>query len=186
MDKELENLSDGELFKLMTAGEARSVKAFEEIYTRHSPRVYAYCRRYLGNREEAEDVFQETFIRFYNSSRQQREMTNLSAYLLKIARNQCLNTIRENKRNARYDDEIYVKHEDRDEQDELLNLVKMAIELLPDEYKEIFIMREYNGLKYNDIAEITGISINTVKIKIFRARERIRQILQPYLSEMSK
>ena len=186
MDKELENLSDGELFNLMTVGEARSAKAFEEIYTRHSPRVYAYCRRYLGNREEAEDVFQETFIRFYNSSRQQREMTNLAAFLLKIARNQCLNYLRENRRNARYDDEIYVNRDNREEQDELLNLVKMAIELLPDEYKEIFIMREYNGLKYNDIAEITGISINTVKIKIFRARERIRQILQPYLSELSK
>ncbi|MBI5326432.1 MAG: RNA polymerase sigma factor [Ignavibacteriae bacterium] len=186
MDKELENLSDAELFKLMSAGEARTVKAFEEIYTRYSPRVYAYCRRYLGNREEAEDVFQETFIRFYNSRQSIREMTNLGAFLLKIARNQCINLLREIKRNSKFDEEIYIKHDDRDENDELLNLIKMAIELLPDEYKEIFIMREYNGLKYNDIADITGLSINTVKIKIFRARERIRHILQPYLSEMSK
>jgi RNA polymerase sigma-70 factor (ECF subfamily) len=57
---------------------------------------------------------------------------------------------------------------------------------LPDEFKEILILREYNGLKYSDIADITNQSINTVKVKIFRAREKIRQILQPYLSEMSK
>jgi len=186
MDRELENLSDTELFRMLTTDEARSGKAFEEIYTRHSPRVYAYCRRFLGTKEEAEDIFQETFIRFYNSRLQPREMSNLAAFLLKIARNQCVNAIREHKKDVRYDDAIYVRHDERDETDELLNLIKMAIELLPDEYKEIFIMREYNGLKYNDIALITNQSINTVKVKIFRARERIRQILQPYLSEMTK
>ena len=63
---------------------------------------------------------------------------------------------------------------------------KIIRSIAPDEYKEIFIMREYNGFKYSDIADITKQSINTVKVKIFRARERIRQILQPYLSEMSK
>ncbi|OGU12412.1 MAG: hypothetical protein A2X61_04630 [Ignavibacteria bacterium GWB2_35_12] len=186
MDREFENLSDTELFILLTTDESRAGKAFEEIYTRHSPRVFAYCQRFLGNREEAEDVFQETFIRFYNSRFKTRKMSNLAAFLLKIARNQCVNAIREHKHEARYNDEIMIRHDESDETDELLNLIKMAIELLPDEYKEIFIMREYNGLKYTDIAYITNQSINTVKVKIFRARERIRQILQPYLSEMSK
>ncbi len=186
MDKEFENLSDTELFRVLNTDGARSGKAFEEIYTRYSPRVFAYCRRFLGIKEEAEDVLQETFIRFYNSRLQPREMSNLAAFLLKIARNQCVNALREHKHDARYDDAIYVRHDERDETDELLNLIKMAIELLPDEYKEIFIMREYNGLKYSDIAYITNQAINTVKVKIFRAREKIRQILQPYLSEISK
>ena len=186
MERELENLSDAELFKLLNSDKARAGKAFEEIYTRYSPRVFAYCRRFLNNREEAEDVFQDTFIRFYNSRLQPREMSNLGAYLIKIARNQCVNSVRSDKHEISYDDAIFGRQDSRNEEDELLNLVKMAIELLPEDYREMFVMREYNGLKYNEIAEITHTSINTVKVKIHRAKGKIREILQPYLSEMLK
>jgi RNA polymerase sigma-70 factor (ECF subfamily) len=185
MGTEMEHLSDGELFTLLKSEKKTAGKAFEEIYTRYAQRVFAYCRRILGTREEAEDMFQETFIKFYNSRNDEREMTNLSAYLVKIARNLCIN-YRRNEKKLLYKDMSAIVQENRDDKDELLNLIKMALELLPDEYREMFVLREYNGLTYSEIANVTETTIQTVKIRLHRAKEKIREILAPYLAEMSK
>jgi len=93
------HVSDIELYAALKNGKSVSEPAFAELYARHSPRIFAYCRRILGDRESAQDAFQETFIRFYNSAQQNREMTNVPAYLLRIARNICLNMQRNNHNN---------------------------------------------------------------------------------------
>jgi len=73
-----------------------------------------------------------------------------------------------------------------EDKDELLELVKRSLELMPDEYREIFILREYDGLSYNEIAEMFNLPLNTVKVKIHRAKQKMREILSPYLTELSK
>ena len=185
MNSELEKLNDIELFELLKKEEKTAKQAFAVLYARHSSRVYAYCRRYLGNREEAQDAFQETFVKFYNSAFQERNMTNVSAFLLKIARNQCSNAKRKDKEVTIFED--YMLPEtggNKNEKEELLELIKMAMELLPDEYKDIFILREYDGLSYSEIAELTGMSMPAVKVRIFRAKKKVREILAPYLAEL--
>ncbi len=185
MNKKFEHLDDEELFYLLKKKGEVAEKAFAELYQRHSPRVFAYCRRFLGNREEAQDVFQETFIRFFNSAKNDREMTNIPGFLLRIARNLCVNTKRRTKNHLQFEDYMAGESGHRHEKDELLNLIKMAIDLLPDDYKDVFILREYDGLSYADIAEIIDEPMTTVKIRIHRAKQKIREILAPYLADLS-
>ncbi len=178
--------SDQELFDLIVAGSKNSENAFTELYNRYSPRVYAYCRRFLGNEEEAMDVFQETFIKFHQCADRDREMTNVPAFLLKIARNLCVNLRRREKTMVTFEDYMINDHVVQSDKDELLGLIKSALELLPDDYREVFILREYDGLSYQEITDVTGITLATVKVRIFRAKQKIREILAPYLKELSK
>lgn len=185
MQTNYENYSDIELYNLLKKDKKIAERAFAEIYNRHSARIYAYCRRFLGNKEDAQDVFQETFIRFIETTTQDRMMTNIPAFILKIARNLCVNVKRKEKSPITYED--YMASDSTSiENDELLSLIKTAIDILPPEYKDMFILREYDGLTYTEIAEMTNTQISTVKIRIFRAKQKIRDILSPYLNDITK
>ena len=62
----------------------------------------------------------------------------------------------------------------------------MAMELLPHDMREAFVLREYDGLSYNEISEMLNIKLDTAKVRVFRARQKIKEILEPYLNELSK
>jgi RNA polymerase sigma-70 factor (ECF subfamily) len=187
MGKNFDEYSDTELFYMLCDSKEVSEKAFAELFARHSPRVFAYCKRFLSTKEEAEDVFQETFIKFHQSASLERVMTNVPAFLVTIARNLCVNQKRREKVAISFEDYMAQDVVDTsNEKNELLDLIKMAIELLADEYKEAFILREYDGLSYQEIGTITGVPLTTVKVRIHRAKVKIREVLTPYLAEMSK
>ncbi len=160
--------------------------AFREIYRRHSPRIHAYCLRVTGDRDEAKDVFQDTFVRFMGSVRADREMTNLPAFLLRIARNLCLNRKRDAVSTVDVEDVVLPTNDTPYEKVELLRLITTALDLLPAEYRETFVLREYDGMSYAEIAEITGISEEAARIRAFRARNKVREILAPYLADLQK
>lgn len=178
--------SDAELFYMLCDDKRTAEGAFSELFKRHSPRIYAYCKRFIGNLEEAEDLFQETFIRFHQSASKDRVMTNVPAFLLKIARNLCVNFKKREKQSVSYEDYMVPDYgtESGSEQSELLDLIKDALETLPDEYKEPFILREYHGLTYKEIAEITEMPLSNVKERIHRAKQKIKDILAPYMQEL--
>jgi RNA polymerase sigma-70 factor (ECF subfamily) len=187
VDENLEKYDDVRLFEMLSFGGSESEKAFMELYRRYSGRIFAYCRRFLGNREDALDVFQDTFIRFFESAKQERTMTNVPAFLLRIARNLCLNFKRQSRKMTTIEDYMqYETYENNSSRDELMELIKIALAELPDDYREAFILREYEGMTYNEISEFLGISLALVKIRIFRAKQKIREILAPYISELSK
>ena len=186
MGSKLEKYSDPELFELVQSRGKLADAAFSELYDRHSPRVFAYCRRFLGNKEEAQDVLQDTFVRLYKSAKKDREMTNVPAFILTIARNLCVNFIKKQKPVVAYEDYMHVSDNSNKDDKELLGLIKMAMDLLPDDYKEVFILREYDGLSYKDIADVTGSTMNNVKVRIYRAKQKVKEILEPYLEDLSK
>ncbi|MFC2131315.1 RNA polymerase sigma factor [Bacteroidota bacterium] len=185
MEQKLEQKSDEELFQLLGSDKETAERAFTELYNRYSGQVYAFCRRFIGHREEAQDIFQETFIRFHQTIDKNMTMTNVLGYLLTIARNLCYNIKRDEKYTVTYEDYLSVTDDNRNETDELLNLVKRGIELLPKDIRELFILREYDGLSYSEIAEITESNMNTVKVKLFRAKKKLRKILEPYMEDLS-
>lgn len=180
------SLPDAELFSCLNGEKEVAEAAFSELYARYSGRVYAYCLRFLGNRDEAQDVYQETFIRFYECARQDREMTNVPGFLLKIARNLCLNTRRNKKRTVEFEDYQYLVPPKSAENSEFLQLITTALDMIPDDYREVFILREYEGLSYAEIAEVVDSSLSNVKVRIFRAKQKIRDILAPYIREFSE
>lgn len=188
--KNIQDYSDLELYEMVKNQKGQFEMAFAELYNRHSPRVFAYCKRYIGSREEAKDVFQETFESFYKSTHQEREMTNIPAFLLRIARNLCINYLKiKNKHKilVSYEDYMAVNEEKKyDGDEELLNLINVALDTLPEKYKEMFILREYDGLSYTEIAEVTDEPVSNVKVRIHRAKQKIREVLEPYIKEIQK
>ena len=175
------NHTDEELFALLCRGEK---DAFAELYSRYRGRIYAYALRMLGDRERANDIFQETFLRIYQQcTHSQRTVANVSAYIFTTARNLCLNAIRDQKPTTAVEDYHQVVYQPNHENIELAELVKTALELLPTSHREAFVLREYDGLSYQEISEVTGQSLASVKIHIFRAKEKLRKILAPYLEE---
>jgi RNA polymerase sigma-70 factor (ECF subfamily) len=186
MSISISQYTDAELFYQMKEEKSVAERAFGELYARHSPRVFAYCRRILGDRERAQDAFQDTFVKFYQSAQQERIMTNVPAFLLRIARNLCLNAQRSRHQTVQFEDFHASMSDEPAEKTELLKLITTALELLPDDYRESFVLREYDGLSYQEIAEITNSSMATVKIRLFRAKQKIRDILAPYLADLAK
>jgi RNA polymerase sigma-70 factor (ECF subfamily) len=186
MKNEQDHLSDAELFAKLRGDKKTAELAFAELYKRHSARIYAYCRRFLGNQEDARDVFQDTFYRFFQAADHERIMTNVPAFLLKIARNLCVNFKRAERKTTTLEDFNLPRIENTLDKEELLELIKSTLEVLNPEYREVFILREYDGLSYEEIAQVTNLTLGTVKIRIYRAKQKIRQILQPYLNDLSK
>ncbi len=187
MTKHPAKMSDIELYAALKLEKPRSEEAFAELYARYSPRIFAYCRRILGDYDRAQDAFQDTFVKFFNSAQQEKEMTNVPAYLLRIARNLCLNMQRNSKGHISLEEfHLPSSYDISHEKKELLALITQAMETLPLDYKDAFILREYEGLSYQEIADMTESSLSTVKIRIFRAKQKIREILEPYISDISK
>jgi RNA polymerase sigma-70 factor (ECF subfamily) len=184
MINKLKSYSDAELTAMLPGEKSKSEAAFTELYNRYSSMVHAYCFRVLNDNDQAEDVFQDTFIKFYQTLQQSPNSTNIPGFLITIARNQCLNIKRDKRSTVSLDDlEIFDEKRLSFESEELLNLITTALELLDFEYKEAFVMREYDGLSYNEIAEISGLTVTNAKSRVFRAKQKIKEILAPYIKE---
>ena len=169
---------------MLRRGKSESERAFKELYRRYAARIHAYCYKILENKEEAEDVFQETFVRFYLGAQSEREMTNLTGFLFRIARNLSLNRVRDR---MKFDSiegvEIPMLENHSIEDAELLGLISSAVELLDLEYREAFVLREYENMPYEEIAALVGSTVSNVKSRVFRARQKIKKLLEPSIRE---
>ncbi|MES2764473.1 MAG: RNA polymerase sigma factor [Bacteroidota bacterium] len=180
--------SDSELFALMQSAE-KHVRdaAFKELYERFSQRIYAYCLHVLGSEDEALDIFQESFIRFYNAAPGTSSQENPSGMLLKIARNLCLNFKRDRKETVEFEAEHDgISPCENYENQELLDLISGALKYLEFEYREAFVLRMMYEMSYQEISEITGSTIHAVRNRVFRAKEKIRIILSPYVVDLER
>lgn len=195
MEKNLKKYNDMELITLLKSNSSISDLAFKEIYDRYSSNVNAYCMRVYNNQELAEDVFQETFIRFYQSIKKKSndiEETpllnfNIPGLLITISRNYILNLKRKENKEVVVESFDYFEYDTQNyENQELLDLIKKALVTLDFDYREAFVMREYNGISYEEIAKITNISVSNAKARVFRAKQKIREILKPYLVDINK
>ena len=152
----LSSYSDQRLVELLNTDKTKSERAFNELYKRYSGGVHAYCLKILGDQEKAEDIFQETFLRFIKNVKADAKTTNIPGFLIKIARNLCLNE----KRNKRImvdveDFNFFTEPNQNYEKKELLELINMALELIEFNYREVFILREYNELNYDKCKQNT-------------------------------
>lgn len=186
MANDYSNYDDIELVNLLKVHEHKEA-AFKELYRRHSQMVHSYCYGVIRDEDATEDIFQETFIKFFENADTVRENINIPGFLMKIARNLCLNYKRDKKNNVPIDAiDAYWQIEQNYEKKQLLDILNETLELLEDEYKEAFIMREYTGLNYHEIANICEISEQNARSRVFRAKNKIKTILQPYLKEIQE
>jgi len=177
-------LRDNELVEYIKKKDSTSEKAFAEVYSRYSQRVYAYALRIPGSRTDAKDCFQEVFIRFYEKISQKKADGSLISYLLTIDRNYYLSKKKDEKLVLKIDEsEIFTPtFEDNSiEQKELERILPEALMKLKYHERELIILRVYEGLSYNEIEKITGVhNGNLLRNRFHRSREKLRNILSVY------
>ena len=174
------------------------VRAFEVLVTRHRRPVYNFIFRFVRDAAQAEDLLQETFLRLIKGADAYEKQAKFTTWLYTIARNLCVDASRRGKhRKAASLDAPINGEEDGaalidlvagggpavDRQAisrELAVRIRRAVEALPDEQREIFLLREVNDLQFNEIAEIVGVPENTVKSRMRYALEKLREALEEY------
>lgn len=187
MTNNFKKYEDEELVKQLVKNKRAGEKAFEEIYNRYSSHVYSYIRYVVRDPDDTEDLYQEVFMRFYKNVQKGSEITNLHSYLIKIARNLCLNYKRDKKNNVPIEEYHKVINNDFDlENKELFDLIIRALDLMDEKYKEAFILKKIEGLKFTEVAEILEISEEGAKTRVNRARIKLLDILDPYMKDLKE
>ncbi len=187
-------LCDAELFERFLSGDNRS---YTTLYHRYASRVMGYIRSLLGaENQAADDVFQETFLRLFRERNRaeaddRQLLQNVGGWLFRVARNLSLNQIRSESYLAELPPafntqlttspgeafpELFGEHL---EEEELLRKVYNAVEALPVTLREVFVLREVNGLSYEETARIIDCSMEATRMRLSRARSAIRHMLTP-------
>ena len=178
--------SDAELLLMLKGRKREAEGAFAELYSRYAHRIYAYALRITGSGEEAQDIFHDTFMKLFESAKKMNNVSNIPAYILKIVRNLCLNYKRRKKDLINIEDLNITTNDTAYEKKELIELMACALDCIDFEHKEAFVLRQYHGMPYHEIAEIQEVPVSTVKNRVWRAKEKIKQILSPYLVDLYK
>ncbi len=181
-------LTDNELIARYVAGDESALKT---LITRHEKKVFSYIMLSVKNRELAEDIFQDTFIKVINTLRSgnYKEEGKFVQWVMRIANNLKIDYFRKMQRmpafegNGDFDifDVIYGSDPSVEQKmitEQIYEELRVLITLLPDEQREVLEMRIYNDISFKDIAEITGVSINTALGRMRYALINLRKIIK--------
>lgn len=147
-----------------------------DLFDRHHLQLYRYLRRVTGDPGEAEDLTQEVFLRVSRSAGSGPSDQRAGAWLFRIARNLVIDRWR--RRRLRQDREA-PESPTESPRGELRVELHEALERVPGEDREMFLLRELGGLSYTEIGAVTGCTEAAVRSRIYRARKRLRQLLEP-------
>jgi RNA polymerase sigma-70 factor (ECF subfamily) len=193
--EQLRTLEDGDVVSAFLAGEER---AFQELVTRYQSRLLNFIYRTIGDREKAEDLVQEVFIRVYRHIGRFDRSKKFSTWIYTIASNLAKNELRNRSRNPLVlfqtikknwqDDDRPLQFEDLNSRPDdlyrkrhLRELVEDSVAKLPAHHREVFVLRELEGKSYEEIAEITQTNLGTVKSRLNRARASFAELIEPKL-----
>ena len=188
-------LEDPRVVQSFLDGDAR---AFTELVMRYQTRLLNFVYRTIGDRERAEDLVQEVFVRVYRHLHRFDQTKKFSTWIYTIASNLAKNELRNRSRNplvlfqairkqfesdsrplqfedtsARPDDLFRKRH--------LKEMVEWAVAQLPEHHRVVFVLRELEGKSYEEIADITGCNLGTVKSRLNRARGNFAAVIAPHL-----
>ncbi len=184
--KSYSEYNDNELVEMLTGAKGDKNMAFLELYNRYSAMVRAYCMCVIQNKDHAEDIFQETFVSFFRNVSEGTEIKNVRAYLIGISRNMTYNYRRNKKITVPVELDMLVTDErSRYEKTELMDIIVRSLSLLDLKYRESFILREFQGLSFKEIADVCDITVSGAKSRVQRAHKKLVKILSPYLKDLS-
>ena len=182
------DLTDVEILADVASGD---IDAYGKIVNRYRGRLYNFIFRFVGERETAEDIVQETFLRAFRKRKEYRAIANFSTWLFTIAGNLAKSELRRRKRWR-----LFSLHKD-DENDTVMDLpdesfrpdtvtessiadvqIQQAILSLPENYRQVVLLRDVEGLSYQEISEISKCPVGTVKSRVNRARLKLQQKLK--------
>lgn len=176
----MEELSDRSIMQKVKFGD---VDKMAVLYERYKKPLFAYFFRIIENREQSEDLVQTVFYRMLKYRKQYRGDGKFTTWMFGIAHNLVADTFRENKKIVASDKVLEIKQsetqEDADlsiEKKEQIQTMRLSLRKLSFEKREALILSRFHGLKYREIADILNINENSVKQRVFRAIEELRQI----------
>jgi RNA polymerase sigma-70 factor (ECF subfamily) len=159
---------------------------FEDVYVPLFPVIYRVAYRIVGDAEHAEDICHEAFIRYMQRLRPLPDVLQARYWLLRVVRNLSLNHEKRRSREARAFERVrgvsalYAgSAEDGALREEMRSEVQRALNGLPHGLRTVLVLKEYGGLSYREIGTIMGISEGNVKVRVYRARERLAHELDP-------
>jgi len=164
--------------------------AFAVLVDRYKDLVYTLAMRMVKNKEEAEEVSQDTFIKAYKSLNRFKGDSKFSTWIYRVAYNTCLDRLKKNKRQQQtVTIDEYTEHQvktidnalDRIETQEKQQAIKDCLELLPSEDSFLLTLYYFEELSLDEISKIVGLKPNNVKVKIFRSRKKLATILKERL-----
>ncbi|MBS1842575.1 MAG: sigma-70 family RNA polymerase sigma factor [Acidobacteria bacterium] len=179
---------DGQLAERVLAGDKR---AFESLVRKHERRVFRVTLAILGNTEDAEEAMQDTFVKAYRHLAQFRGHSRFTTWLTSIAVNEALQKRQARKQAVSLEEvpetelrvfphRTYQWHEDPEKlyrKQEVRRMVESAIQSLPPIYRETFVLRDVEGLRAEEAAEILGLTLPAIKSRLLRARLLVREAL---------
>jgi RNA polymerase sigma-70 factor, ECF subfamily len=186
---------------LVRQAQGGSEAAFEELVRRHQQRVFALVGGILRRREDLEDVAQQVFLKAFVSLKRFDQRAAFSTWLYKITVNECWDYLRKKKvRPLMYESDLSeeqvsrldgIVSQDRppvgpSEQAEAREMIERMLEKLPEQDRELLVLKEVEGFSVEELAEILNLNVNTVKVRLFRARGRIMDAYRKRLSASSR
>lgn len=166
--------------------------AFRKIVEAHQGFAYAVAFRFVGNRNEAEDITQETFIKLWKNIGKYRSEIKLTTWLYKIIMNLCLDFLKSAQRNQQLRTEdvesnheivdLSTQEQKQDDAEMLGVIVELAKQLTPKQ-QSVFVLRDLEGLPVEEVAEITGMDQGQIKSNLYYARIKIREVLTKHYRE---
>ena len=179
---------------LMTKVARGDHAAFEELVQRHRHAVVGTVAKMLANHSEAEDIAQQVFLRLWKSAGRYKPTAKFTTFLFTITRNLVFNETRRKSRRGEQSleeqaDDWHQQFQEKGRtqpdaqmlQSELREAVNRAIASLPRKQRMAVVLRRYENMPYEDIADVLGISVSAVKSQLFRARTSLRQVLGQFL-----
>jgi RNA polymerase sigma-70 factor (ECF subfamily) len=177
-----------ELVRLAQSGEEA---AFEELIRRHQQRVFGLVNGILRRREDVEDVVQQVFLKVFVSLKRFDQRSAFSTWLYKISVNECWDYLRKKKvRPLMYEADLSedqvsrldgVVSADRppespSDRAEARDLLERLLEKLPDDERQLLVLKEVEGFSVQELAEMLDLNVNTVKVRLFRSRARLMDV----------
>lgn len=186
--------------ELLTRAQAGDVAAFEGLVERHRARVFQLALRMLSSEDDAAEVLQESFLSAYRNLPHFRGDAQFGSWVYRIAANHALMRLRHrkvvnqvespmetptfNERGSLVDEVTNFRDAEGDAIDkELRNAIEGAASQLGDDYREVFVLKDLEGLSYEEIAELTGATVPAVKSRLHRARLTLRAAIDHFYAE---
>ncbi len=191
--QKLREMNDSEVVQASLDGDSR---AFGELVKRYDQRLLNFVYRTIGDRERAQDLVQETFVRVYRHLERFDQTKKFSTWIYTIAGNLAKNELRNRSRNPlvlfqtikkNWDadhrplewEDTHYKPDDLYRKRHIKEKVDEAVKQLPEHHRMVFVLRELEGKTYEEIADITGVNLGTVKSRLNRARNNFARIIAP-------